>query len=94
MKHGLSQTIRRSVALPRRLVAEAANVAPAEAKSNFNRLVTIALRDYAAAHRARTFEQTMADMAADPAIRAESTAIQQEYRATESDGLQKPRRKK
>ena len=86
-KHKQSQTVRRSVALPRRLVEELTMlVAPDEAK-NWNRLVIAALEEYAAHHRRSRFEETMAAMAADPAIRAEGKRINKEFRKTERDGL-------
>lgn len=69
------RTVRRSVALPRQLVEEATAVAPRELRHNLNRLVTVALREFAARRRSLTFEETMAQMAADPTIRAECVAI-------------------
>lgn len=84
---GASQTIRRSVALPRHLVEEVKTFAPPELKGNFNRLVTVALREFATQRKGEAFEETMARMAADPAIRAECTAISKEFLLTETDGL-------
>jgi hypothetical protein len=83
----LSQTIRRSIALPKSLVDEVTALAPAHARNNLNRLVTIALKDFAARQKARAFEEAMARMAADPAIRCEGSSISREFRVCESDGL-------
>jgi hypothetical protein len=82
-----TQTVRRSVALPRSLVDEVTALAPPEARKNMNRLVTIALRDFAARQKAIAFEEAMARMAADPAIRSEDAAISREFRVCENDGL-------
>ncbi len=76
MKRKVSpQTIRRSIALPRALVEHATAVAPRELRQDWNRLVTVALQEYVAGRRERAFEEAMARMAADPAIRAECAAI-------------------
>lgn len=83
----LPKTIRRSVALPRHLVSEVNALAPTELHGNLNRLVTTALREYAASRKQRAFEEAMARMAADPAIRAESEEITRRFRAAERDGL-------
>ena len=69
------KTVRRSVALPRQLVEAASAVAPPELAQNLNRLVTVALQEFAARRKARAFEEAMAQMAADPAIRAECSAL-------------------
>ena len=84
---GASQTIRRSVALSRHLVEEVKTFAPPELKGNFNRLVTVALREFTTQRKGQAFEEAMARMAADPAIRAECTAISKEFLLTETDGL-------
>src|ERR1039458_6569407 len=53
MKHSNQvRTIRRSVALPGSLVEELSALAPAELRGNWNRLVTVALREYATRRRA------------------------------------------
>ncbi len=82
-----TQTVRRSVALPRQLVAQASAAAPPELRRNLNRLVTVALREYTAQRREGAFEQAMARMAADPAIRGESAAISRAFAVAEGDGL-------
>jgi hypothetical protein len=82
-----TQSVRRSIALSKRLVDEVSSVAPPELRRNWNRLVTTALEEYARARRARGFELSMARMAADPAIRRENAAIQKDFGRAESDGL-------
>ena len=81
------KTIRRSVALSRQLVEEVSALAPQDLRQNFNRLVAVALREFAARQTARTFEEAMAQMAADPAIRAECAAISRDFATAEADGL-------
>ena len=86
-KHKQSQTVRRSIALPRRLVEEvSAFITPDQAK-NWNRLVITALQEYADRHRRAQFEEAMAVMAADPSVRAETKRIGKEFKKTERDGL-------
>ena len=82
-----SKTVRRSVALSRTLVEEASAVAPQELRQNLNRLVTVALQEYAARRKERAFEEAMARMAADPAIRAECAAISKAFAVADGDGL-------
>ncbi len=81
------KTIRRSVAISRQLVEEVSALAPQDLRQNFNRLVTLALQEFAARRTARTFEETMAQMAADPAIRAECATISRDFATAEADGL-------
>jgi hypothetical protein len=82
-----SRTLRRSVALSRQLVEEASALAPPHLRQNLNRLVTVALQEFAARQKAREFEDAIAAMARDPAIRAECSLISEAFRGTESDGL-------
>ena len=81
------KTVRRSVALPRRLMEEVSSLAPPEAAGNWNRLVVTALEEYAARKRRARLEESMAVMAADPTIRAETKSIDKLFRKTEQDGL-------
>ena len=81
------QTIRRSVALPRSLVDEATSLAPPEAGKNLNRLVMVALKEYAARQKAYAFAEAVAQMALEPGIRNEDAAISKEFRVCENDGL-------
>lgn len=82
-----SRTLRRSVALSRQLVEEASALAPPHLRQNLNRLVTVALQEFAARQKAREFENAIAAMARDPAIRAECALISDAFRGTDSDGL-------
>jgi hypothetical protein len=87
MKTKHSVTVRRSVALPKDLIEEVQTVAPAELRDNLNRLVIVALQDFAAKQRAHAFEEAMAQMAADEQLQGESHAINEEFMVTEVDGL-------
>ena len=82
-----TKTVRRSVALSRQLVEEARALAPPELRENLNRLVTVALQEFAVRQREQAFEEAMAKMAKDPAIHAQCTAISKEFLSTEKDGL-------
>jgi len=82
-----STVVRRSIALPLRLVEETTRWAPEHLRRNFNRLVTVALSEYAARQKQLLFEQAMVEMARDPQIRAACTEIAGEFVPTEHDGL-------
>ena len=82
-----SRSVRRSVALPSQLVEEALSNSPQEIRGNFNRVVILSLQQYIASQKAAAFEHAMAQMAADPLIRAESAAIAKEFEPGEMDGL-------
>lgn len=87
MKPKTSKTIRRSVALSRQLVEEVSALAPKDLRENFNRLVAVALQEFAARQTVRAFEEAMAQMAVDPTIRAECVAIDRNFAIAEADGL-------
>jgi hypothetical protein len=87
MKTKHSVTVRRSVALPKDLIEEVQTVAPAGLRDNLNRLVIVALQDFAAKQRAHAFEDAMAQMAADDQMQGESHAINEEFMVAEMDGL-------
>lgn len=82
-------SLRRSFVLSSRLVDEVRRVAPAALRTNLNRIVTMALEEYVARRRQEAFEAAMAEMAADPAIRAECTAIARDFEATLEDGFKR-----
>ena len=84
---GLPKTVRRSVALSRQLVEQVSALAPPELRQNLNRLVTVALQEFAAHQKARVFEDAIAKMGRDPAIRAECATISRDFTITEADGL-------
>jgi hypothetical protein len=69
------------------LVDEVSSVAPPELNANWNRLVTVALEEFARNRRAKAFEAAMKRMAADPEIQKENRAIQREFARAEADGL-------
>ena len=73
--------------MSRQLVEEAETIAPPELKGNFNRLMAVALKEFSIRRKEKTFEEAMAQMAADPAIRSENTAILEEFTNAEPDGL-------
>lgn len=81
------KTVRRSVALSRQLVEQVSALAPPELRQNLNRLVTVALQEFAARRKARAFEDAIAEMGRDPAIRAECATISGDFTITEADGL-------
>jgi len=90
MKHSRKHTTtRRSGALPGSLGEEVSALAPAELRGNWNRLVIVALQEYAARQRALAFESQMAAMATDPAIQTECAAIAREFSAADLDGLKR-----
>ena len=82
-----TKTIRRSIALSRQLIEEVESIAPQELRGNFNRLMAVALKEFSIHRKEKIFEEAMAQMAADPAIRSENTAISKEFANTEADGL-------
>jgi hypothetical protein len=86
-KHKQSPHVRRSVLLPRRLMEEVSSIAAPAVAKNWNRLVISALEEYAERRKRAKFEDAMAAMAADPAIRAEGKRIDKEFRKTERDKL-------
>lgn len=59
-----TRKVRRSVALSHHLIEEVKAAAPPELRENLNRLVTVALQEFAAKRKERTFEEAMARMAA------------------------------
>jgi hypothetical protein len=69
------------------LVEEATRVAPRELRDNLNRLVVVSLQEFVARRKVAAFEDAMAQMAADPAIRSESAQIEAEFEAAALDGL-------
>lgn len=81
------RVVRRSFALPRHVVAAATAAAPAELQANLNRLVTVALQEYAATRQQQAFEAAMAAMAGDPALTRASADLLDAFRAAEADGL-------
>jgi len=82
-----SSVVRRSFALPRRVVEEAAALAPQELKRNWNRLVRTALEHFIIQQKRRRFDESMAAMAKDPQAMALNRQISEEFSVTDADGL-------
>jgi hypothetical protein len=82
-----SKSIRRSVALPESLAAEAMELAPAVPKKNFNRVVVLALTEFVAVRKREAFAKSMEMMAADSAVASECALVQEGLMLTEMDGL-------
>lgn len=80
--------VRRSIALPRPLVDRLLESAPPELANNFNGLVREAVQHYITDRERQAFADSMALMAHDPALQAESGAITEAFRQAEGDGLQ------
>ena len=87
MRHKRSSVVRRRVALPQQLVREALAWASPESADNLNRVVAESLAEFIARRKAQAFEEAMATMAADPAIRRECAAIVAEFACADLDGL-------
>jgi hypothetical protein len=85
--HKADTRVRRSVLLPASLVDAVRAAAPVEIQDNLNRVVVVALQEYASNRQRLVFEEAMARMAADPQIIAESALITDEFRGAEADGL-------
>ncbi len=79
--------VRRSIALPARLIERVIEVSPAEDGGNLNATVRRALEEFVQRSEREAWAGDLASMAADLQIRAEIEAIDGEFRPTESDGL-------
>jgi len=86
-KPAASRTVRRSVALPRRLVDQATALATPELLRSFNGVVRAALHEFVAHRQAQAFEQAMGKMARDPAIRRELAHMGRAFADADADGL-------
>lgn len=80
-------TVRRSIAIPRKLMEEVIQVAPVGLKNNWNSLVKEALKDYIVHRKATEFALAMEEMSRDPEIMRASAEIDAEFLETEMDGL-------
>lgn len=81
------RVVRRSVALPGALIREAISLAAPELRTNVNRLVTTALKEFVERRKRLNFAAAMEKMSRDPAIRKECKAISDEFSFAERDGL-------
>ena len=70
-----ARVVRRSVALPRRLVEQVSEAAPEELRGNVNALVRTALEEYVRSREREAFEREMDAMAADPGMRSVNAEI-------------------
>ncbi len=61
---------------------------PKDLKGNLNRLVTTALREFAARRKKEAFARAVAEMAADPAVQTECAAIARDFAPAEADGIE------
>ncbi len=86
-KASQTKTVRRSVAVPRKLIEEIYRVAPPDLGGNFNRLVITALRDYSINKKKESFEKAMAEMGADPDILRVVADVSMEFIRADNDGL-------
>lgn len=87
VKNTLPKTIRRSFALPRKLIDEAVTMSTKAEKANLNKLVTIALQEYIDNRKRREFETAMQAMGNDPEVLRECQGIERDFAQTEMDGL-------
>lgn len=83
----VSSVVRRSVALPRALVEQAALLAPPELRDNWNRLVRTALESYVVERRELRIDEQIIEMGRDPHVLADCRRISAEFSAADSDGL-------
>ena len=80
-------TVRRSFALPARLVEEVREAAPEDGPKSLNAVVRVALEQFVARRREEEFAEAMERMAADPQVRRLCRKLDREFRCTEMDGL-------
>ena len=80
-------TVRRSFALPLRLIEEVLEAVPPGGPGNLNALVRVALEEYVARRKDEEFGEAMERMAQDPQVRRVSDLINKEFRSAEGDGL-------
>ena len=86
-RNARKRNIIRSFSISSELVDEALRVVPSTVADNLNQMVTVALKGLVDEVKQRRFEEEMAKMAADPALKRESRRISDELRAAEGDGL-------
>ena len=80
-------TVRRSFALPARLVEEVREATPQDGPSSLNAVVRVALEQYVARRKEQEFAEAMERMAADPQVRRIIRRDMRDFRCTEMDGL-------
>ena len=88
-QHNAKNTVRRSIALPRKLVEDAKSVAPRSIKKTLIDWSWWPWRIFPRARRKQTFEEAMKRMGGDPEISAQCQTIVRGFGETEGDGLAK-----
>ena len=82
-----AKSVRRSFVIPSKLIDEVLSLDAADKTMNLNKLVTIALQEYVDNKKRREFEKSMLAMGTDPDILRECASINEDFTATETDGL-------
>jgi hypothetical protein len=82
-------TVRRSFAIPARLIEEVLEATPADGPGNLNAIVRCALAEYVARRKDEEFGREMERMAADPEIQRENESILRDFAGTTADGLER-----
>jgi hypothetical protein len=82
-----SSVVRRSFALPKQVLEEAAELAPPELRGNWNRLVRTALEQFIIQRKRQRFALGMAEMAKDPQALAVDRKISEDFSVADVDGL-------
>jgi hypothetical protein len=82
-----TKKVRRSVVISSELAEALVTVPRTSARTNFNRIVTVALEEYLQRQQQKSFMEAMRHMAEDEEIQRECQAIAQEFGSAETDGL-------
>lgn len=83
----MSSVVRRSFALPKQILEEAAKLAPPELRGNWNRLVRTALEQFIIHRKRQRFAEGMAEMAKDPQAMAIDRRISEDFSVADADGI-------
>jgi metal-responsive CopG/Arc/MetJ family transcriptional regulator len=89
-KPAATRVVRRSVALPRRLVEQVSEAAPEYLRGNVNAIVRTALEEYVRNREREAFEREMEAMAADPQVRAVNEEIFRSFASLDGEALPPP----
>lgn len=81
------KTVHRSFSIDAELVDQVREAVPPEIADNLNRIVTVALTELVAKYKRLDFDDQMARMAADPAVRLECKKAAADFESAEADGL-------
>jgi len=87
-RRGPRTTVRRSFALPARLVEAVLEATPEGGPGNLNAIVRRALEEYVAQREEEAFAREMEEMARDPDTIRVNAEILRDFRGTEGDGLE------